>query len=82
MAEEKRDEIMQEIDPRIAIMREIKMQRIQRHMTQQELSRKTGIIQADISKLENGQSNPSVRTLMRIAEGLDMTLLIEFIEKH
>ena len=73
---------MQEIDPRIAIMREIKMQRIQRHMTQQELSRKTGIIQADISKLENGQSNPSVRTLMRIAEGLDMTLLIEFIEKH
>ncbi len=51
-------------------------------MTQQELSRKTGIIQADISKLENGQSNPSVRTLMRIAEGLDMTLLIEFIEKH
>ena len=63
-------------------MREIKMQRIQRHMTQQELSRKTGIIQADISKLENGQSNPSVRTLMRIAEGLDMTLLIEFIEKH
>lgn len=82
MAEEKRDEIMQEIDPRIAIMREIKMQRIQRYMTQQELSRKTGIIQADISKLENGQSNPSVRTLMRIAEGLDMTLLIEFIEKH
>ena len=82
MAEEKRDKIMQEIDPRIAIMREIKMQRIQRHMTQQELSRKTGIIQADISKLENGQSNPSVRTLMRIAEGLDMTLLIEFIEKH
>lgn len=82
MAEEKRDEIMQEIDPRIAIMREIKMQRIQRHMTQQELSRKTGIIQADISKLENGQSNPSVRTLMRIAEGLDMILLIEFIEKH
>ena len=82
MAEEKRDKIMQEIDPRIAIMREIKMQRIQRHMTQQELSRKTGIIQADISKLETGLANPSIRTLARIAQGLGMTLHVEFIDTH
>ena len=47
-------------------------------MTQKELSEITGITQGDISKLENGTSNPSLRTLQRIAEGLGMNLVIDF----
>ena len=39
----------------------------------------TGINQADISKLENGNGNPSLRTLERIARGLDMRLKLEFV---
>ena len=48
-------------------------------MTQKELSKKTGINQADISKLENGTANPSLRTLQRLADGMGMVLKLEFV---
>lgn len=52
-------------------------------MTQKELSDRTGIAQADISKLENGNANPSLRTLQRLAEGMGMRLKLEFVPaKH
>ena len=47
-------------------------------LTQKELSERTGIAQSDISKLENGSANPSIRTLQRLATGMGMTLKIEF----
>ncbi|MBO7254113.1 MAG: helix-turn-helix transcriptional regulator [Clostridia bacterium] len=47
-------------------------------MTQKELSKLTGIAQGDISKLEKGNANPSLRTLIRLAEGMGMQLKIEF----
>ena len=47
-------------------------------MTQKELSELTGIAQGDISKLEKGNSNPSLRTLIRLAEGMGMRLKVEF----
>ena len=45
------------------------------------LSERTGIAQGDISKLENGSANPSVRTLQRLAAGMGMKLKIEFVEQ-
>ena len=50
-------------------------------LTQKELSERTGIAQADISKLENGTRNPSLKMLKRLAEGMDMTLRLEFVPK-
>ena len=47
-------------------------------MTQKELAERTGIAQADISKLEHGNANPSIRTLQRLAKGMGMVLKIEF----
>ncbi|MBE6648649.1 MAG: helix-turn-helix transcriptional regulator [Ruminococcaceae bacterium] len=47
-------------------------------MTQKELSKITGIAQGDISKLEKGNANPSLRTLIRLAEGMGMQLKVEF----
>jgi XRE family transcriptional regulator len=47
-------------------------------LTQKELSVRTGIAQADISKLEKGNANPSLRTLQRLAAGMGMMLHIEF----
>lgn len=47
-------------------------------MTQKELSEITGIAQGDISKLETGNVNPSLRTLIRLAEGMGMQLKVEF----
>ena len=48
-------------------------------MTQKELSLATGISQADISRLEHGTGNPSIKTLQRIAKAFHMVLKIEFV---
>ena len=49
------------------------------NMTQKELANATGIGQADISRLENGTANPSLRTLKRLASGMGMKLQIRFV---
>ena len=48
-------------------------------LTQKQLSEKTGITQPDISKLENGNANPSIRTLKRLANAMGMKLKVEFL---
>lgn len=50
-------------------------------MTQKELAEKTGIYQADISKIERGLGNPSIATLKRLADGMGMELQIDFVIK-
>ena len=50
-------------------------------MTQKQLAAKTGIAQGDISRLENGLSNPSFSTLVRIAEAMGMEVHICFTKK-
>lgn len=51
------------------------------HLTQKQLAEKTGIYQADISKIERGIGNPSISTLKRLADGLGMELQIDFVIK-
>ena len=53
--------------------------RLSQNMTQKELSERTGITQADISRIENGTRNPSLAMLKRLAEGLGMQLKLEFV---
>ena len=48
-------------------------------LTQKELSDRTGITQADISRIENGTRNPSLGMVKRLANDLGMRLKIEFI---
>lgn len=48
-------------------------------ITQKELAKKTGINQANISKIERGMANPSLATLKRLATGMGMQLKIEFV---
>ncbi|MBP3292132.1 MAG: helix-turn-helix transcriptional regulator [Clostridia bacterium] len=48
-------------------------------ITQSQLSEITGIAQADISRIENGNANPSIQTLQRLAAGLGMRLKVEFV---
>ena len=50
-------------------------------LTQKELSERTGIAQGNISKLERGNANPSLKTMLRLAAGMNMTLKIDFLEK-
>lgn len=53
--------------------------RSKQHITQKELAERTGITQADISRIENGTRNPSLAMVKRIAEGLGMRLKLEFV---
>ena len=71
----------EEVQPEMNIIRAIIDARIAKNMTQKELSNKTGINQSEISKLENGTRNPSIKLLQRLAEGMDMVLDVSFKEK-
>ena len=55
--------------------------RISQNLTQKELAERTGINQADISKLENGTRKPSLKLLKRLADGMGMTLKLKFVPK-
>lgn len=70
------------IQPEMDVIRAIVDARTSLNLTQKELSERTGINQADISKLENGTRNPSVNLLKKLADGMGMTLKIEFVPKH
>lgn len=48
--------------------------RNKKNITQKKLAELTGITQGDISKIENGNANPSVKTLKRIASALGCEL--------
>ena len=69
------------IQPEMDIIRAIVEARQSKNITQKELAMRTGINQADISKLENGNRNPSLNMLKKLAAGLDMSLKIEFVPK-
>lgn len=71
----------EEIQPEMDIIRALVDARTSEGMSQKELSERTGINQADISKIENGTRNPSLSMLKRLADGLGMTLRLEFTPK-
>lgn len=67
------------LEPEFSIIQAMIDARKASGLTQQQLAEKTGIAQADISKLENGSANPSLRTLRRLAAGMGMQLKLEFV---
>lgn len=69
------------IQPEMDVIRAIVDARTSQNITQKELAERTGINQADISKLENGTRNPSINLLKRLADGMGMVLKIEFVPK-
>lgn len=71
----------EKLKPEYEIIRAVLNARKTRNLTQQQLADRTGINRADISRLENGNSNPTIAQLQRIAEGMDMTLKVEFVPK-
>ena len=72
------NKIISELD----VIRALVEARISQNLTQKELAARTGIDQADISKLENGTRNPSLNLLKRLAVGMGMVLRIEFVPKR
>ena len=72
----------EEVQPEMNVIRAIIEARTAQHLTQKELSIRTGIDQAEISKLENRIRNPSIILLQRLADGLGMVLDISYRPKE
>ena len=68
-----------ELEPEFAIINAIIDARKEMGLTQKQLSELTGITQADISKLENGNANPSLKTLQRLAAAMGKSVKISFV---
>ena len=66
------------LEPEFAIIHAMIDARKKTGLTQKQLAERTGMAQGDISKIENGNANPSLRTLKRLAEAMDMKLKLEF----
>ena len=70
------------LQPEMELIRTIVKVRVDKNITQKELSIKTGINQADISKIETGIRKPTLKILEKIANALDMAIRIEFIPRQ
>lgn len=71
-----------ESQPEMNVIRAMIEARVSQNMTQKDLSERTGIAQTEISKLENGTRNPSIKLLQRLADGMDMVLNVTFTPKE
>ena len=69
------------LEPEYEIISSLIDARKSNNVTQKQLSEATGIAQSDISKIENGLANPTLKLLQRLAEGLNMSLKVEFVPK-
>lgn len=69
------------LEPEYEIISSLIDARKSNNVTQKQLSEATGIAQSDISKIENGSANPTLKMLQRLAEGLNMSLKVEFVPK-
>ena len=49
-------------------------------ISQRQLAERTGIPQANISKIENGHYLPSLAILKKLADGLGRRLIVDFID--
>ncbi len=67
------------LDPEYQFIRAMIACRNEKSLSQQGLADLTGINRSDISRLENGNANPSLRTMKRIADGLGKKLEIRLV---
>ena len=67
------------LEPEFVLRKTLLEARTEKGLTQQKLSELTGISQADISRLEGGNANPSLHTIQRIAKALGKRVVISFV---
>jgi transcriptional regulator with XRE-family HTH domain len=60
--------------PKVEIGEVIRSYRNERGLSQGDIERRTGLLRCYLSRVENGHTVPSLETLAKIAEAMDMTL--------
>ncbi|MDQ6717459.1 MAG: helix-turn-helix domain-containing protein [Gemmatimonadota bacterium] len=58
------------VDPLLAIRLQLRWARAEESLTQEKLAERLGMTQQQLARLESGESNPTVRTIARVAHGL------------
>jgi len=69
----------EDLEVEYTIMNEMLKLREKSGMSQSQLSKRTGITQPDISRLENGKANPSIATLKKVARAFGKKLQVQFV---
>lgn len=57
-------------------------ERMKARITQKQLSEQTGISQANISRIENGQALPQLESLKKIADCVGKRLVVSFVDSE
>lgn len=67
------------LEPEYQLISAMIRAREEQKVSQRQLAERTGIAQADISRIETGDGNPTLQTLQRLAAGLGMKLRLDFV---
>ena len=67
------------LEPEFQLILALLELRNEQNLTQQEIANRTGINRSDISRIEHGTANPSLKTMKRIANALGKQLKISFV---
>ncbi|MDO4589378.1 MAG: helix-turn-helix transcriptional regulator [Fusobacterium sp.] len=66
--------------PELQLMQQLIKERSNQNISQKELADRMGTKQANISRIENGNANPSLDFLKRLAKALGKKLEIKFVD--
>lgn len=67
------------LEPQYQLARQVISARLQKGLTQKQLADLVGTSQANISKIEHAEMNPSIEMTQRIASGLGKKLKISLL---
>ena len=70
------------LQPEYEVIEKLIKARLDSNLTQQELARKCGLKQSNISRLESGRGNPTIKLLKKVADSLDYDLVVEFRKRQ
>lgn len=71
-------EAVKDIQPEFEIINQIIKARMEQNLSQADLAERVGTKQSNISRLENGNANPSLQFLKKLAKGLGKELHVQF----
>lgn len=66
--------------PALELAEDIIRLRVNRGWSQKELAKKLGTRQANVSRLEHGQANPTLQTLRKLSEVFEVELVVRLSE--
>jgi DNA-binding XRE family transcriptional regulator/predicted RNase H-like HicB family nuclease len=66
------------ISPKLVLALQFRSMRNERGWSQAETAKHVGVSQQQIAKLEDPDANPTIETIMKVAQAFDMNLLVSF----